>query len=52
MRDLGANPIPHLNTDSTTALRGAAPTSRAGAVGCADRGAENGRHHRNWCADV
>ena len=26
-RDLGANPVPHLNTDSATALRGAAPAN-------------------------
>jgi len=26
-RDLGADPIPHLNTDSATALRGTAPTN-------------------------
>jgi FMN-dependent NADH-azoreductase len=35
MRDLGANPIPHLNTDSTTALRGAAPTNEAQAAALA-----------------
>ena len=31
-RDLGANPIPHLNTDSATALRGSAPANEAQAA--------------------
>jgi len=35
MRDLGANPIPHLNTDSATALRGAAPANEAQAAALA-----------------
>jgi FMN-dependent NADH-azoreductase len=34
-RDLGANPIPHLNTDSATALRGAAPANEAQAAALA-----------------
>ena len=29
VRDLGANPVPHLNSDSASALRGAAPTNEA-----------------------
>ena len=29
VRDLGANPIPHLNSDSASALRGAAPANEA-----------------------
>jgi FMN-dependent NADH-azoreductase len=32
VRDLGANPIPHLNFDSATALRGAAPGNEAQAT--------------------
>ena len=32
VRDLGANPIPHLNSDSATALRGAAPANEAQAT--------------------
>jgi FMN-dependent NADH-azoreductase len=32
VRDLGANPIPHLNSDSATALRGAAPRNEAQAT--------------------
>jgi FMN-dependent NADH-azoreductase len=32
VRDLGANPIPHLNSDSATALRGAAPRNEAQAA--------------------
>jgi FMN-dependent NADH-azoreductase len=32
VRDLGANPIPHLNPDSATALRGAAPANDAQAT--------------------
>ena len=28
-RDLGANPVPHLTTDSTTAIRGAEPANEA-----------------------
>lgn len=29
VRDLGANPVPHLNSDSASALRGAAPANEA-----------------------
>ena len=32
VRDLGANPIPHLDSDSATALRGAAPANEAQAA--------------------
>jgi FMN-dependent NADH-azoreductase len=32
VRDLGANPIPHLNSDSATALRGAAAANEAQAT--------------------
>jgi FMN-dependent NADH-azoreductase len=32
VRDLGANPIPHLNFDSATALRGAAPANETQAA--------------------
>ncbi|MGA7252489.1 MAG: NAD(P)H-dependent oxidoreductase [Pseudolabrys sp.] len=32
VRDLGANPIPHLDSDSATALRGAAPANEAQAT--------------------
>ena len=32
VRDLGANPIPHLNIDSATAVRGAAPANEAQAI--------------------
>ena len=32
VRDLGANPIPHLNSDSASALRGAAPTNEVQAI--------------------
>ena len=32
VRDLGANPIPHLNSDSANALRGAAPANEAQAI--------------------
>ena len=32
VRDLGANPIPHLNSNSATALRGAAPANEAQAT--------------------
>jgi FMN-dependent NADH-azoreductase len=35
IRDLGANPIPHLNTDSATVLRGAAPANEAQAAALA-----------------
>jgi len=35
MRDLDAYPIPHLNTDSATALRGAAPANEAQAAALA-----------------
>jgi FMN-dependent NADH-azoreductase len=32
VRDLGANPIPHLNSDSASALRGVAPANEAQAI--------------------
>jgi FMN-dependent NADH-azoreductase len=32
MRDLGINPVPHLSTDSATALRGTAPANEAQAA--------------------